>query len=228
MLTLAIETSGSTGSIALLDDARCLAEQELALGRLHGQVLVPEIRRLLRTQGKTPRDCQLVAVSRGPGSYTGLRVGVVCAKTLAWAVGCRIVGVDTLEAIASNAPEDVERVTVIADAQRSSVYVGQFVRDEAGRFVPHSPLRILAVEEWVATVTASDVLSGPGFEKPGFGERLPGRWLPADLRRAQARQIGILGLRKLETSGGDEAETLAPWYHQRSSAEQQWDSLGRP
>src|SRR5450759_3825007 len=99
MLTLAIETSGPLGSVALFESETVLGEQSLELGRQHGQSLIPTIRQLLTFYGKLPRDLELVAVSIGPGSYTGLRVGVVCAKTLAYAANSQLVAVDTLHAV---------------------------------------------------------------------------------------------------------------------------------
>src|SRR5262245_58515613 len=117
ILTLALESSGPAGSIALLEGERVLGEQTLELGCRHGQALLPEIRRLLARCNRTARDCRLVAVSIGPGSFTGLRVGVTCAKTMAFATGCQVAAVDTLLAIAANSPPDTAQVHVVADAQ---------------------------------------------------------------------------------------------------------------
>src|SRR5438552_3091101 len=99
-LTLAIETSGIVGSIALCSDGERIEERTLQLGRHHGQSLIPELRQLLEDHRRKPRDCDLIAVSIGPGSFTGLRVGVVCAKTLAYVTGSRVAAVDTFHAIA--------------------------------------------------------------------------------------------------------------------------------
>src|SRR5712671_1633891 len=107
LLTLAIETSGPLGSVAVIEAGQVLGEETLELGRQHGQSLIPTIGRVLADSGKKARDCQLVAVSVGPGSYTGLRVGVVCAKTLAYVANCRLAAVDTLQSIACNSPVDV-------------------------------------------------------------------------------------------------------------------------
>ncbi len=71
---------------------------------------------------------QAVLVSRGPGSYTGLRVGIMSAKTFAYATGCALIAVDTFAAIALQAPESVARVDVLADAQQDKVYVQSFAR----------------------------------------------------------------------------------------------------
>ena len=80
-------------------------------------------------------------MSVGPGSFTGLRVGVVCAKTLAYATGARLAAVDTLEAIAANSPPDVETVHVITDAQRGDLFVGTYRRTADGRLAPRRPAR---------------------------------------------------------------------------------------
>ena len=106
MLVLGIDTSGLEGSVALVRDGNCLAETSLnQLGRRHAQSLILEIGTLLEKHECTPRDVDVVAVSRGPGSFTGLRVGMVCAKTFAYATGCKFIAVDTFAAIAENVSE---------------------------------------------------------------------------------------------------------------------------
>lgn len=102
MITLGIETSGRAGTIALVEGGTVVAERSLtASGRRHARTLVPELGELLRKTGHTPTEVDVVAVSIGPGSFTGLRVGVVCAKTFAYATGCRIIGIDTFLAVAA-------------------------------------------------------------------------------------------------------------------------------
>src|SRR5262245_22615939 len=128
MLTLAIETSSPRGSLALVEGDQVLKERSLEFEQRHGQALVPDIRSLLPAAGRSLHDLSLIAVSVGPGSFTGLRVGVVCAKALAYALECPVVGVDTLRAIACNCPVDVATVQVISDAQRGDVFVGRYAR----------------------------------------------------------------------------------------------------
>lgn len=147
MLTLAIETSGPVGSLALLEGRNCLAERTLQLGTQHGQSLVPELRRMLVDLGKSPRDCELLAVSTGPGSFTGLRIGVVCAKTWAYATGCRLVAVDTHQAIAMNAPPEVAQVQVVSEAQGGDVYYSAFARSPEGAWSESSPLAFEPVHD---------------------------------------------------------------------------------
>lgn len=88
MLLLAVEASTHTGTLSLSDDNRVIAERVLAAeGRRHAQTLVQDVSQLLSEHGRTAADLRAVAVSVGPGSFTGLRVGVVFAKTYAWAAG---------------------------------------------------------------------------------------------------------------------------------------------
>src|SRR5438045_633141 len=194
MLTLAIETSGPVGSVALLDARQLLAQQELELGRQHGQELIPAIHRLFSGCGRKPGDLELVAVSVGPGSYTGLRVGVVCAKTLAYATRCRLAAVDTFQAIACNCPADISTIEVIGDAQRGDLFRGKYTRTAEGRWRRDGGIEAIAAEVWAANLNADDVLSGPGIKK--FGHFVGGRcrMLPPELRVPRAAWVARLGI----------------------------------
>src|SRR5690242_6997614 len=118
MLILALETSDLGGSIALFDDGELLKYAALEPPQRSARWLAPAIDGALREAGREPREIGLVAVTTGPGSFTGLRVGVTTAKTLAYAVGCPVVGVNTLEAIAKRAATLQSPVWAVIDAQR--------------------------------------------------------------------------------------------------------------
>ncbi|MCP4506458.1 MAG: tRNA (adenosine(37)-N6)-threonylcarbamoyltransferase complex dimerization subunit type 1 TsaB, partial [Fuerstiella sp.] len=134
MLILAVDTSGFEGSIAVLDDRRILEERALiAEGGRHAQTLVLQVDRVLKSLGLAGRDIDAVAVSVGPGSFTGLRVGVVFAKTFAWANAANLVAVDTLRAAAQQTVDGTEHVAVISDAQRSEVFVNEYTWDVASK-----------------------------------------------------------------------------------------------
>lgn len=127
-VTLGIETSGRSGRIALRIAGEDVDERELSqAGRRHAQTLLSEIRDLLRDHRLKPAEIDLAAASHGPGSFTGLRVGVVCAKTLAWATRCQLAMVDTLLAIAAESPSEIHRVEVVSDAQRDELFLGRYV-----------------------------------------------------------------------------------------------------
>lgn len=223
MLTLAIETSGLVGSLALLEGEACLEARTLQLGTQHGQSLVPEIRRLLADHGRSPRDCELLAVSIGPGSFTGLRVGVVCAKTWAYATGCQVVAVDTHLAIAANTPPPFDDVQIVSDAQRGDLFASRFARDNLSDWTEIEPLASLPVTAWLGKLTGSEVLAGPGLER--LAEKLSGRChlLEPDCWRPQAANVGRLGVKQAQIGVFSDPWTLEPRYVRRSSAEEKWD-----
>ncbi|OGG55254.1 MAG: tRNA (adenosine(37)-N6)-threonylcarbamoyltransferase complex dimerization subunit type 1 TsaB [Candidatus Handelsmanbacteria bacterium RIFCSPLOWO2_12_FULL_64_10] len=100
--TLGIETATAVGGVALLRDAATAAERTFERGMIHGRALAPAIEAVLRECGLSPRDIGLVAVDVGPGSHTGVRVGVAAAQGLAMGAGCALVGVGSLDAVAAD------------------------------------------------------------------------------------------------------------------------------
>ncbi len=123
---LLLETSGRGGFVALAEGPTLRGVRRLDEARRHARDLAPATAELLAAQGWKARDLHGVVVGRGPGSYTGLRVGIMSAKTLAYAVGCALVAVDTFAVVAEQAPDAVRRMDVLADAQQDKVYVQAF------------------------------------------------------------------------------------------------------
>jgi tRNA threonylcarbamoyladenosine biosynthesis protein TsaB len=186
---------------------------------------VREVDRIFRDFELTPADCNVVAVSTGPGSFTALRVGVMCAKTFAYASGCRLAAVDTFACIAENSPPDVLRVLVIENAQRSELYVGSFRRETAqDAFVAERPIEIVDGEAWSRERSATDIVSGPGVGPfiDTLGTKC--RVLEAELRDSQAATVARLGAAQVRT--GQEADfwSLEPFYLRKSSAEEKQDA----
>jgi tRNA threonylcarbamoyladenosine biosynthesis protein TsaB len=219
-LTLGIETSGLAGSIALCRGAECLAEAQLEQApRRHAQTLVSQIGALLAGAKLRVRDLEAVAVSIGPGSFTGLRVGVVCAKTLAYATGCQLIAVDTLSAIAANSPADVSRVHVIADALRGDAYVSTYRLDDGAWTAEHPPA-IAVAASWLAARTPSEAVSGPGLAV--YAQSVPSecRQLPQEYWAPHARVIARLGLGRLKRGDKADCASLVPFYLRRSAAEE--------
>jgi tRNA threonylcarbamoyladenosine biosynthesis protein TsaB len=227
MLTLALETSGPLGSIALQEEGHVLGDRMLELGRRHGQALVSEIGRLFAACGKSPRDCRLVAISIGPGSFTGLRVGVTCAKTLAYATGCQVVAVDTLHAIACNSPADVASIQVVSDAQRGNLFIRDYTRSPTGEWVAQGAMRIASASSWVDALVPDNTVTGPALEK--YGSLVAGRCriVEAEFRVPRAATVARLALKSLASHGPIDPWTLEPLYFGPSSAEIQWKKLGR-
>ena len=221
---LILETSGRRAQVALAEGPTLLAVRSLDVARRHARDLAPAVAALLDQQRWRPRDVNAVIVSLGPGSYTGLRVGVMSAKAFAYATGCAIVGVETFAAIAEQAPPGVERVDVLADAQKSNVYVQPFAHD-AGGWTAAAALTIRPFAEWLAGRAAAAV-SGPGLLK--WRASLPAGVpvLDESLWEPRAESLLRLGLARLEVGSSDNVLSLEPLYLRPSSAEEQW--RGRP
>lgn len=224
MLILALETSGFGGSIALLDDERVLGERILDAQRRHAQTLVPEIRSLLQEHNRRSAECELIAVSTGPGSFTGLRVGITCAKTMAYATGAKVAAVPTFPCLAAGCPDDVDCVQVIMNAQRQELFVGRFQRENAVEWRAIQPLCIEKAVNWQEQLSATDAVTGPGLEGIADAVSPRCRVLAAEFWQPQARWVGRLGLQYLQAGRIVSCWDLQPLYVRKSAAEEKWDA----
>ena len=123
---LAIETSGRSGSVALVEDAKILVEEPFPHGLKHAAGLLPLIDRLMAQHLWKPSDLKILYVSEGPGSFTGLRIGITLAKTLSLATGAKIVPVPSLRVLAMNAPSTAHNVIVVLDAKRDQIFTARY------------------------------------------------------------------------------------------------------
>ena len=195
----------------------------------HGRVLVPAIQELLARAGISVRDLDGVLIGLGPGSYTGVRIGLTAAKTLAYATSKPLIGFDSLGLIARNVPDDALHVSVIADAQRGDVYTASFTRDAPGsRLEPVSPTRVVALTEWSASLSDGSFVLGPAFGVERIAKALS---LPASVRRPGDAHSDWPDPRRLVALTHDawrSGRRVDPWYLEpvylrRSAAEDQWD-----
>jgi len=220
MRILALETTEAIGTVAAMLDGDLVAEQSLDTDLRSARSLAPGIQRLLKTIGWRPIDVDLVAVTIGPGSFTGLRVGVTTAKTFAYAVGADIIGIDTLEAIAAGVPDEIDAVTVVLDAQRRELTVATFRRDDSGRFRAEAAERIVATTDFLADPPPDTVLAGPILRK--LRDHLPDGTEVVDEAYWAPRASVVARLAAMEYAAGrrDDLYTLAPKYSRRAAAEE--------
>ncbi|WP_083463192.1 tRNA (adenosine(37)-N6)-threonylcarbamoyltransferase complex dimerization subunit type 1 TsaB, partial [Calditerricola satsumensis] len=139
MVILSLDTSGRAMGVALLQDDRVLGEWCTNTQHHHSVRLMPAVRHLLAEAGVTPRELTAVAVAKDR-SYTGVRIGVTTAKTLAWALGIPLIGVSTLQVMAANVPDFPGLVVPLFDARRQRVYAGVY-RCTRGAVTPVRPDR---------------------------------------------------------------------------------------
>jgi tRNA threonylcarbamoyladenosine biosynthesis protein TsaB len=221
---LAIETSGRLGSVALLEiegDRKIVAaERRTPDGERTARSLLPTIRQLLREHAWRPAEVNLVCVTTGPGSFTGLRIGVVAAKTFAYATGARLVGVHTLAAIAAGVdPRGPEQLWTVLDAQRQELFVASFTgRPPSDQAVPET--EILPVADWIASLASGDVVAGPPLAK--CRDQLPAGVVVTDERfwEPMALPVGTLGYELFKRGGDMNPLELIPHYYRKSAAEE--------
>ena len=223
---LILETSGRVGRVALAFGAELGETRTLDESRRHARDLAPTVAELCAARGWAVRDLDGVIASIGPGSYTGLRVGLMTAKALAYATGCAVLGIETFAAVALQTPANADRVAVIADAQQQNVYVQNWRRVPGG-WVAQDPLAIRPFAEWAATLEDGIWVSGPAVRlyEGRFAERNP--IVPLEAREALPGSLLDLGLERWRARAANEVRTLEPIYLRPSSAEENWDK-GKP
>jgi tRNA threonylcarbamoyladenosine biosynthesis protein TsaB len=233
-LTLGVETSGLAGAVALRRGGEMIETVSIEhVGRRHAQTLVSEVDALLFRHGFTARQLDLIAVSIGPGSFTGLRVGVVFAKTLAYAVGCRLAAIDTFRAIAAASPSDVSEVFVVSDAQRGDLFVGHYVRrsgdsaeNDIASWTRPADISIEPMEAWCRRcaegAASQPLIAVSGLAADSVRANLPAavRVLGPECRTPQADLIAQLGEQQAQAGRLADLWTLEPFYLRRSAAEE--------
>lgn len=221
MKILAVETSGYEGSVALADGL-ILTEQRFltAEGRRPAQTLVSEVAELLKAHSVKPGGIDAVAVSIGPGSFTGLRVGVVFAKTFAWANNAELIAVDTLRAAAQQIDGASASVAVISDAQRDEVFLNAYLWDaDAGCRFATGETTIIPIEEVAAKTADCQTITGPGLKK--FASHFASdRLAQESLRLPKAADVATLGSIMLARGETADVRQLEPVYIRRSYAEE--------
>ena len=216
---LILETSGRSRA-GLAVGGVVVASADLGTGRQHNRQLIPAISDLLTGRGLTPKSLAGIAVGTGPGSYTGLRVGLTAAKSLAYALGCSLVAVPSFTAIAADVPGTVD---VIGDALQGTIYVQRFTDG-----VAVSELRIEAFDEWVRGLAPLSPggrgvggegvrVSGPGVVT--FADRLPASVLRSPIIEPSVEAVYRVA-QTLPPLSRDDLMRLEPLYLRGSSAEE--------
>ena len=224
-----METSSKEGSVALLENESVLGRHSIPTGQTARQ-LVPALAQLLSDRGIAAGQIHLIAVSTGPGSFTGLRVGVTTAKTLAYAIGCDLVGIDTLDAIAAQAPAaggvGVGELHIVMDAQRRELFLGRYGRaggdlgSTAASWQRQGPTELIAAEAWLAQLGPQVLVAGPGLKR--LADRIPSHVEAADaqLWEPRAETIGSLAIAAWKSGRRDDLWKLVPTYIRPSYAEE--------
>ena len=213
-LVLGIETATVLGGIALVSGGgELLGEVLLRNHESHSERMLPAIDWLLATLGTSLRDCAAVAVSAGPGSFTGLRAGMAAAKGLAFSLGVPLYGIPTLEALAANVPPCEAPVCAVLNARRGEVFCALF-RSEAAGPQRLEPDRLVPLRELVDELPAGCIVVGE--LPPVFSGMLsPGRAVsiaPPHLNHPRAAVIANRGRLARDARRSSQLATLMPHY----------------
>ena len=213
MKIAAFDTSSKALTLAILEDETLLAQMTLNIKKNHSITLMPAIDFLMNSLDMKPKDLDRIAVAQGPGSYTGLRIAVATAKTLAHTLKIELVGVSSLLALV---PEQVEGLVIpVMDARRNNVYAGFYQSDQAVRPEAHLPLA--EVLEIAGAANQSVTFVG---ETAAFAEQIEAVLPQATLQPTlpDAAAVGRIGLGLPAQSIHD----FVPNYLKRVEAEENW------
>ena len=226
MLILAFETSAKAASVALLEEKKLLGESYQNTGLTHSQTLMVMAQDLLKQCGKTVSDITAVAVAQGPGSFTGVRIGVAAAKGFAWGGQLPCCGVSTLEAMARSLGIWQGWVCACMDARRSQVYNALFYvnQGEPVRRTPDRAISLAELGEELKALCEPVFLVGDGATLcyHTLSKTVPGLVLPPEHHLHQrATGVALLARQKLEAGEVCDGNALTPNYLRLSQAERE-------
>ena len=223
MRTLAIDTSHPGGSVAACHGGT-VCSRILGEAGGHSRLLAERLKAVAREAGWEVADTQLVAVVRGPGSFTGLRVGVATAKALAWAGGMRLLGVSGVEVVARETARltgwDDRPLQIAFDAGRGEVYAAVATADDPSGW-RIGPASLLSAADWIAHLPPGSRVTGPALEPHAAAVAAAGHllapeagWFPSAIAVAAA------AIPRALAGAADDPHTLVPEYTRPSYADE--------
>ena len=224
-LTLAVETATGCGSVALtrggLADGRVLAEYTLQPEVVHSRRLLGLVEHLMAATGTAWADLEAVAVSRGPGSFTGLRIGMAAAKGIALATGRPLVGVPTLDALAAQAWGADGQLCCVLDARKGQMYAAFYRCDAGGKRHRTGDFLVLSPAALAARITEPTLVLGPGAAlcAPWLAACAEARVVVSAALHPRAALVGLCAAEALAAGATDGSADLAPLYVRASEAE---------
>ena len=225
MTVLAIDTSNYALGVALLEENQVLGEYITNLKKNHSVRIMPAIETLMSDCERVPSDLTKIVVAKGPGSYTGVRIGVTIAKTLAWTLNIPLVGVSSLEILAAGTGRYFDgMVSPLFDARRGQVYTGlyQFVD---GKLTVMKQDQLVMLDDWVDRLSDTDkpiifVGNDLPIHKAKIEEVLGPKAIFASMTEHNPRpaELALLG----KDQAGDDLHSFVPNYIRLVEAEAKW------
>lgn len=225
MLILGIDTATKVCTVSLCRDSEPVAEYEINMGMTHSEGLMPQLKQLLERTKIDKKSINLIAVSMGPGSFTGLRIGLATAEAMAYAWQIPICGVDTLRALAYNVPVEKVILAAVLDAQKGNYYLAIY-EWQAGELFEHLAVKVVSHNELLSYLAAweNQVMLLGECGKLGK-EELPAnvRLAPMQIRMPKASSVALLALQEYDPQTHKDIFGLNPQYIRRSEAEELWE-----
>lgn len=231
MKILGIESAALVASVAILDEDITIAEYTTNFKKTHSETLLPMLDEIIKMTGIDCNELSAIAVSGGPGSFTGLRIGAACAKGLGLALDLPLIHVPTLDAMALNIYSSDAIIVPIMDARRNQVYTGIYKNDCNLEIIKYS--MAVAIDELFAILRDLDnkkeikkiIFLGDGV--PVFREYIDKNleiahdFAPANLNRQRASNIAMLGLKMFKEGKTLISDDMRPEYLRKSQAERE-------
>lgn len=229
MIILSVDGATPVAGVAVVKDGVLLAEEMLNVGNTHSVQLMPMVVDILEKCNLTMQDIDAVVTSKGPGSFTGLRIGMATAKGLVQGCGCKLVAVATLDVLAANMWGADGWICPIMNAKKNEVYTARY-RFEAGKMQLHGEYQAIKPTDLAAEFTDNCEniwFIGDGVEiyrallTEAFGDKAC--FSPLSHRLSSAAVLAMLGYEKALNGEFEDLFTLVPLYVRKSEAEVRWE-----
>ena len=233
MKILGIESAALVASVAIIDENVTIAEYTTNFKKTHSETLLPMLDEIVKMTGISLSELSAIAVSGGPGSFTGLRIGAASAKGLGLSLDLPLIHVPTLDAMALNIYASDALIVPIMDARRNQVYTGIYKNDT--KLEVKVPSMAVSIDELFEILKETDakektgraIFLGDGV--PVFREYIDKNleishdFAPANLNRQRASNIAMLGMEMLKSGNIISADDMRPEYFRKSQAERERD-----
>ncbi|MCR4436222.1 MAG: tRNA (adenosine(37)-N6)-threonylcarbamoyltransferase complex dimerization subunit type 1 TsaB [Clostridiales bacterium] len=229
MKILAVDTSSTAASVAIVENTKLMAEYTLNHAKTHSQKLMPMVKELMDELGLKPEDVDIYAASSGPGSFTGLRIGITTVKALAYATQKPVVSVPTLDALAYNIPLTDSIICPVMDARNNQVYTAlyKWEKNIQVKVTEYMGIDIMELLNLIkgrnqkvlflgdAVHTHCELLKKELPEKCGFAQE--NLWIP------RASSVGSAAFLKAAAGKLESCFDMVPFYLRKSQAEREFD-----
>lgn len=230
MKIISLDSSTECASCAVLEDERVLAEVSFNYKKVHSIILMPMIEYLLKTLDLTIKSIDGFVVSKGPGSFTGLRIGAATIKGLSHGTGKPLIGVSSLDALAYNMAYSEGIICPVLDALRGNVYCGIYAFDKENLVLKNDPA-LMPIDDLIniiKTQNKDNPVCFIGDAVPKFRDKISvslenALFAPPNLNFVNASSLGILGMNMLKKGIHDNLYSFCPDYLRKSQAEREYE-----